>query len=125
MMIRTQQECYLLVNIHGSRLLNTNEIITQGTEQKIEEQANNTKSIGGKMKNTKGKLNYRLKLKLEMKGMKTYGMKLGWNGELELHHATWRYCSKISEGSRHLKLSIAHKMRPSKEIQISHKSLSK
>jgi len=37
--------------------------------------------------------------------MKTYGMKLDWNGELELHHATWRYCSKISEGSRHLKLS--------------------
>ena len=57
------------------------------------------------MKNSKGKLNYRLKLKLEMKGMKTYGMKLGWNGELELHHATWRSCSKIREGSRHLKLS--------------------
>jgi len=57
----------------------------------------NTRTIGGKMKNTKGKLNYRLKLKLEMKGMKTYGMKLGWNENLELHHATWSLCSKISE----------------------------
>ena len=52
-----------------SKILNTIEVKKKGTEQKMKNNTRYTRTIGGKEKNTREMINYRMKLQKKMKGM--------------------------------------------------------